>query len=74
MRTGLFRLIDLLLVAPAPAEDSPPLSIGDSCRLNSGGPAFLVVEADAETVIVAKDGASDEIIFPRACVRRVRKC
>jgi len=72
---------DLKLVAPAPPPDDPPLIAGDYCRLNSGGPASLVVDASDEAVTVAailcrlSDGnhgiSAEEYTFPRACMRRV---
>lgn len=69
-----FHVSDLVLVSPAPAPDMPPLAVGDRCRLNSGGPDMLVVDATADAVVVAwADGAGgvSEAEFRRAVVRRI---
>ncbi len=72
---GGFLAADLRLVAPAPPPDDPPLAVGDRCALNSGGPAFVVVDASEGAVLVAWWRAGGEVAeheFPRACVRRVQ--
>lgn len=67
-----FRLAALRLVAKAPPPDDPPLAVGDRCRLNSGGPICLVVDAAEDLVTIAwKSGeTADEFALPRACIRR----
>lgn len=65
------RAEDLVLVAPAPPPDSPPLEMGDWCRLNSGGPAMLVVDVEPEHVTAAWGPKwGEEERFARAVVRR----
>lgn len=53
----------------------PDLTIGTIVRLNSGGPAMLVVdfEPDGKYVCGYKDGEkTTEITLPRECIHRVR--
>ncbi len=73
-RSGRFRMRDLRLISEAPAQDDPPLRVGDRCRLNSGGPTLLVVDVDEDDLIFAwsdgKDGAM-ECVASRAIARRV---
>ena len=61
---------DLRKVADAPPPDAVPLQVGDWCKLNSGSPDLLVLDADAENVTVGIAGGKETTI-PRACVRRV---
>jgi uncharacterized protein YodC (DUF2158 family) len=51
----------------------PPLRIGDVVRLNSGGPACLVVDVGERIVLSWHDaeGATQEAVLPAACVHRV---
>lgn len=72
MRNGMFKASDLRLVESAAPADSPPLIVGEVCRLNSGSPDLLVVDVSDRTVTVAWPESSDvrEHEFPRACVRR----
>jgi hypothetical protein len=70
-----FRPDDLIRIAQASDfrdERDPPLRIGDVVRLNSGGPACLVVDlAGFEIVVSWRDvGATREQIFLRSCVHR----
>lgn len=69
---AMFRPEDLRIVAPAPPPDSPPLRIGDWCRLNCGGPKMMVVDEWTDKVTVAVPGKSViEHVMDRAVVRRV---
>lgn len=70
MESRRFHADDLVVIAPAPPSDAPPLTVGEECRLNSGGPVMLVVGSYPESVVVAW-GRDGEATFPRACVRRV---
>lgn len=74
MKRRKFHARDLRLVVPAPPADSPPLGVGDLCTLNSGGPSFLIVDVEADRVVVAwpHEGVTVERSIPRACVRRSR--
>ena len=72
-RRATFRASDLRLIREAPPPDVPPLTIGDRCMLNSGGPVMTVVDlSDIGITASWRSGeAVDESDFPRACVRRV---
>ena len=64
---------DELVDLGQPPPDVAPLLVGDWCTMNSGSPPLLVVEAEAETVVVAykkPSGDIEEYSFPRECVRR----
>ena len=69
MRTRSFRAHDLMLVAPAPSDQSP-LAIGEMVRLNSGGPSLMVVDTEGASVTVAANGGAEEHLLPRVCVQR----
>lgn len=71
MRRGTFNVSDLRLVAEAPSADVPPLVVGDLCRLNSGGPACLVVEVSDENITMAVSDGTEYVIH-RDCVRRAK--
>jgi len=70
---AIFRASDLRLIREAPPPDVPPLTIGDRCTLNSGGPVMTVIEGDDESVVVAwRSGkAVKGSAFKRVTVRRV---
>jgi uncharacterized protein YodC (DUF2158 family) len=74
-----FRIGDLKLVAPCEQFQDvrqPPLRLGDVVRLNSGGPASLVVDLSlGDKVTISWCDTSRkarEIEIPRACVHRVQ--
>jgi hypothetical protein len=69
IKRHIVRASDLHLVARAPAPDCPPLGVGDYCRLNSGGPAVLVVDMEGDGLVVS--WRAGEHTISRACVRRV---
>ena len=73
-QSGAFKLRDLELVAKAPPPDDPPLSVGDRCFFNSGGPELTVVDIKGDKDLTVSwshdDGRVEEMDFPRACVRR----
>lgn len=73
MKTGRFRVSDLRLVAKAPPPDIPPLGVGDRCRLNSGGPAMIIVDVTSGCVVAAyRSGEQvEEVTLCRECVRRI---
>jgi len=54
----------------------PPLRLGDIVRLNSGGPAMMVVDIGTSiTVALSNEGAEGGIVelnFPAPCVHRKR--
>lgn len=54
-------------------DGEPPIGLGDVVRLNSGGPASLVVDITEASVVVAwRDGGDVvEYRFPTPCVHRV---
>lgn len=69
------------VVLVARAEDyadtrEPPLRLGDIVRLNSGGPACLVVDLAASHQITVsyrvQNGRIAELTVPAACINRVR--
>ena len=67
------------LVLIAKASDfqdgrEPPFRVGDVVRLNSGSPNGLIVDLNAETIIMAwrNAGTIAEAQLPVACVHRVR--
>lgn len=66
-----FATSDLVNIADAPPPDSPPLFMGELCRLNSGGPDLLIVDISAETVTVSWNGGDDTHTFLRSSVRRI---
>lgn len=59
------------------AASEPPLTIGDWCKLNSGGPKMLVVDFDINNVVCAWEeyNYNERLVrerkFPRVCVYRV---
>lgn len=75
LRAVLPLSFDRAEIAARKKPEAPPLSLGERCRLNSGGPDMTVIAADGESVTVAwLVGAGDKIdgaSFPRACVRKV---
>lgn len=73
-KEGYFPASKLRIVAKAPAPDAPPLIVGDFCQLNSGSPAFLIVDSEDNSVTVAWrfEDRVIERILPRACVQRAR--
>lgn len=85
IKTGTFEAENLRAIGAALPPDEPPLHVGDWCCLNSGSPSLLVVECDAENVVLAWEfGVEDlekrrgkhwqqiknEHTFPRSCLRR----
>jgi uncharacterized protein YodC (DUF2158 family) len=59
-------------------QTGPPVEVGDLVRLNSGGPACLVVDADGDATVTIswRDSGGDvfEWGLPRACVHRIKDC
>jgi len=54
-------------------NDLSSLTIGERVRLNSGGPAMLVLDIEGDQVTVA-DGATEvEYVFPRACLDKCNR-
>jgi len=52
----------------------PPLRVGDWVRLNSGGPACLVVDFNGDEFAVSwrdRKGAGYDALFPRLCLGRL---
>jgi uncharacterized protein YodC (DUF2158 family) len=53
----------------------PPLALGNVVRLNSGGPAMMVVDCASEQTVTVSwmaGGKNHEQDFPRAGVHRIR--
>lgn len=68
-----FRAHELVLFASAPPPDRPPLSVGERCRLTSGGPSLLIVDVDGDALVVSwrdPNGIVHEHAFARGCLRR----
>jgi hypothetical protein len=78
MESGVFKLIDLVLIAgPEAYQDprEPPLAVGDCVQLNSGGAVLLVVAVDGDNLTVAwrdQAGETHERTYPRVCFHRAR--
>ena len=75
-RRKSFRSKDLEIVRSSEdfrRANEKPIGVGDVMRLNSGGPAMLVVDLDAGSVTVAWRNASkiEEASFPEPCVHRI---
>lgn len=73
MHSGRFRISDLRLVGRPPPPDVPPLAMGERCRLNSGGPALLVVDVNGDDLTLSwqHEETVSETVLPRCCVRRI---
>lgn len=73
IRRQSFRLEDLVVEAPAPPPDDPPLGVGEKCRVISGSPDLLVVDCDDVHVIVAwrRKCRTVEAMLSRVVVRRM---
>jgi uncharacterized protein YodC (DUF2158 family) len=74
LHRATFRVEDLRVVSDAPPPDSPPLAIGDWCRLNSGSPDLLVVDDQGARLVASwldGEGEVNEADFPRAGLRRI---
>lgn len=72
MMRATFHPSELVLVGETPPPDHPPLGVGDYAEMNSGGGVLLVVDCDADNVVLAwpeRNGAIEDTL-PRACVRR----
>ena len=74
-REGIFSSTRLRLVAKSESfhdDREPPLRIGDVVRLNSGGPAAIIVDVSSDVTISWRDDSrTHEHAFPRACVHRL---
>ena len=78
LRRG-FKASRLKLIAPREQfqdDREPPLRLGDVVRLNSGGPACLVVDLPYPKAAILswddKNGENHECALPCDCVHRVR--
>lgn len=69
LRTGRFLAEDVRLVKRF-APDPTPLAIGDRVRLNSGGPAGLVVDLLTEDRVLVAWRSGLELRLYRVCLRR----
>jgi hypothetical protein len=71
IKTAYCEAHDLERVAPAPPPDSPPLTIGDRCQLNSGSATLMVVDVEPTfTVAWMTPCGVSEYEIDRAAVRR----
>lgn len=69
---GAFRVDGLKVVGDAGPPDNPPLSIGDWCRLASGGPDMLVVDDLGAHVVASWLDGGGEAYRVAALAERVQ--